>query len=161
MSGSSRRRGARIQTQFQTLFSHESGGDSAVLAELSSSGARLQCPEPWPAVGSPVALYVWLPNQAEPSETNGSVVRHTGDGFAMEFEKPGQETCLLVDAAAHLVRDVSRQTSARATQAAGAPPASPPPLASLDLSGYSLVDLEAHAERVTRAIAALRGQPRR
>ena len=158
MSESSRRRGARIKTQFQTLFSSASGDGSAVLAEFAPSGARLRCPEPWPAVGLPVALYVWLPNQAEPSEIPGNVVRHTGDGFAMEFEKPGQETCLLVDAAAHLARGVSRRTIASSARAAGAPTMPPPSLTSLDLSGYALMDLEVHAERVALAIAALREQ---
>ncbi len=150
-----KRRGARINTHFETLYSHEAGGASAVLAELSPSGALLRCSEPWPQVGWPVSLYVWLPNQAEPSEITGNVVRHTGDGFAVEFEKPGQETCDLVEAASQLARDVSQQAGRlqdRAPEPAAAV-AEPPPLGAIDLSRYLLVDLEAHAERVARAIA--------
>ena len=154
MSESGTRRGARTQMRFHALFHDDSGGGPAILAEFSSSGARLQCPAPWPAIGLPVALYIWLPSQAEPSELTGNVVRHTGDGFAMEFEKPGQETCHLADAVAHLPRDVSRQSSVSSVPAPRAPAA--PPLSSLDLSGYPLIDLEYHAERVAAAIAALR-----
>jgi hypothetical protein len=159
MGEPSRRRGARIQMHFQTLFSGASGGGAAVLAEFSSSGARLVCPEPWPAIGQPVTLYVWFPRQAEPSEVAGNVVRHTVDGFAMEFEKPGQETCLLVDAAAHLAEHAAPTTNAPPAPAAASAPG--PALNALDLSAYPLVELEAHAERVAAAIAALREPPNR
>ncbi len=154
MSEPGKRRGARVHMRFHALFSDDKGGGPAILAEFSSSGARLQSPEPWPAIGLPVALYVWLPNQAEPSELTGNVVRHTGDGFAMEFEKPGQETCLLADAVAQLASDGPRPSKASPVPATRAPAA--PPLTSLDLSGYPLIDLEHHAERVAAAIATLR-----
>lgn len=154
MSEPGKRRGARVQMRFHALFSDDKAGGPAILAEISSSGARLQSPEPWPAIGLPVALYVWLPNQAEPSEITGNVVRHTADGFAMEFEKPGQETCLLADAVAQLACDVPGPSKVSPVPATRAPAA--PPLTSLDLSGYPLIDLEHHAERVAAAIATLR-----
>jgi hypothetical protein len=64
-----------------------------------------------------------------------------------------------VDAAAHLAEHAAPTTNAPPAPAAASAPG--PALNALDLSAYPLVELEAHAERVAAAIAALREPPNR
>ncbi|HEY5657580.1 MAG TPA: PilZ domain-containing protein [Myxococcota bacterium] len=148
MSGSGRRRGTRIKTRFKSLYSAGEREGSAVLAEISYSGARLECTEFRPSLGTRVCVYVWLPRHAEPFELAGKVARLLDDGFAIEYEKPGQDICNMVDAAVLLVDEVGevpvQQVEPRAENA--------PDLLALDLLHYDLSELKTHAVHVQRAI---------
>ena len=156
MNGSGRRRGTRIKTRFKSLYSAVDQEGSAVLAEISYSGARLECTEFQPALGTRVWVYVWLPRHAEPFELAGKVVRQMEDGFAIEYEKPGQDICHMVDAAALLVDEVDEVP----VQQAPPGPLDTPDLMTLDLLQYDLSQLERHAARLERAIEQKREQTR-
>jgi hypothetical protein len=155
MRRSEKRRGTRVQTRFKTLYSagEEEGGPGGpgILAEISYSGARLTNTGAQPERGTRVCIYVWLPNQPEPFELAGHVVRHTPDGFAIEYEKPGQDTCHLVDAAAALVADENTERD-RSPENGG----TMPDLHLIDLSQYGLNQLQDHALRVEQMIARKR-----
>jgi hypothetical protein len=154
MSTSGKRRGTRVKTRFKSLYSTDDREGSAILAEISYSGARLEGVEFQTPVGARVCVYVWLPRQAEPFELVGKVVRQTDDGFAIEYEKPGQDICHMVDAAALLVDEVGEVPVQQA------PPAKSdiPDLMALDLSQYDLSQLKRHAACLERAIEQKREQ---
>jgi hypothetical protein len=154
MSTTGKRRGTRIKTRFRSLYSTDDQEGSAVLAEISYSGARLEDVEFGPSLGARVCVYVWLPRQAEPFELVGKVVRQTEDGFAIEYEKPGQDICHMVDAAALLVDEVGEVPVQQA------PPAESdaPDLMALDLLQYDLSQLKRHAACLERAIEHKREQ---
>jgi hypothetical protein len=156
MSTSGKRRGTRIKTRFKSLYSAVDQEGSAVLAEISYSGARLEGSEFQPSLGERVCVYVWLPRHAEPFELVGKVVRQMDDGFAIEYEKPGQDVCHMVDAAALLVDEVDEVPVQQA------PPAQPgaPDLMALDLMQYDLPQLKRHAARLERSIEQKRQQVR-
>jgi hypothetical protein len=159
MRRSEKRRGTRIQTRFKTLYSADGDkggpGGPGILAEISYSGARLTDTSSRPERGTRVCIYVWLPNQPEPFELAGHVVRHTPDGFAIEYEKPGQDTCHLVDAAAALVTDENAATEREVQRKA-----TMPDLHLIDLSQYSAIQLQDHAVRVEQMIARKREETR-
>jgi hypothetical protein len=161
MPRTGKRRGQRIQTSLKTLFSAENGGGEATIAEISYSGARLTNTPLRPPLGSSVYVYVWLENQDEPFELDARVARHRPDGFAIEYEKPGQDTCQVVDLAAGAIvaAEALRQEVSRVEPSVPPPvprKPKPPPLADLQLDAYPLPDLEEHAARVTEAVAAKR-----
>jgi hypothetical protein len=156
MTASGKRRGTRIKTRFKSLYSTGDQEGSAVLAEISYSGARLEGTEFQPSLGARVCVYVWLPRHAEPFELPGKVVRQTDDGFAIEYEKPGQDICHMVDAAALLVDEVGEVPVQQA------PPGQldVPDLMALDLLQYDLSQLKRHAARLERSIEQKREQAR-
>jgi len=156
MSGSDRRHGQRIKTRFKSLYSAIDQEGSAVLAEISYSGARLEGAEFQPSLGARVCVYLWLPRHAEPFELAGKVVRQMDDGFAIEYEKPGQDICHMVDAAGLLVDEVGE------VPVQPAPPSQPdaPDLLALDLLQYDLSQLKRHAARLERSIEQKREQAR-
>jgi hypothetical protein len=155
MPGLGRRRGTRIKTAFKSIYSAAREEGSATLAEISYSGARLQNTGLRPAPDTRVSVYVWLPNQSEPFELVGRVVRHTEDGFAIEYEDPGQNTCHLVDAASALLAGSNGE---RAEPKAEVSPNMS--LSDLDLSAYSLPELQELVSRLEKAIEGKREETR-
>ena len=97
-----RRRSARIKTAFETLYSSEREEGAGVLTDISYRGALLEDTSIRPGLAAHVRLYVFL-RPVDPFELVGSVVRHTSDGFAIEFEKLDPETRSLVDDVAAIV----------------------------------------------------------
>lgn len=97
MARSRRRRGARIRPQHPAFFETPGHSGSALLAEVSYSGARLEVTGARPAPGDPARIYVWPANQREPFELSGIVVGVREDGFAVEYEQAGQEICQWID----------------------------------------------------------------
>ncbi len=96
---SGRRRDARIRTQFETL----SASGTAVLTDISYSGALLGETSTKPGVGSLITLYVFV-QPVDPIELAGEVVRHTENGFAIEYKDVNADVRRLVDDAAAVVR---------------------------------------------------------
>jgi PilZ domain len=70
---------------------------SALLCEISYSGARLEADEPLPPLRATVRVYVWPERQDEPFELVGTVVGRRPDGFAVEYDEVGQQTCQWID----------------------------------------------------------------
>lgn len=99
---SNRRREARVKTAFETLYSAERVEGAGVLSDISYQGALLNEASGKPAVGAHVRLYVFV-RPVAPFELVGSVVRHTTNGFAIQFEKLDAETKSLVDDVAAIV----------------------------------------------------------
>jgi len=91
------RRGARVRVRHPAFFETPECSGSAVLCEISYSGARLVADEPLPALRATVRLYVWPAGQAEPFELVGAVVGRREDGFAVEYAEVGQHTCQMID----------------------------------------------------------------
>jgi len=79
------------------FFESAEHSGSATLSEVSYSGARLEVESPGPPVGASIRVYVWPPNHAEPFELAGHVVGTREDGFAIEYEEPGQAICQWID----------------------------------------------------------------
>ena len=96
---SGRRRETRIRTQFETL----SASGTAVLTDISYSGALLGETSVLPDVGSEITIYVFL-QPVDPIELTGNVVRHTENGFAIEYKDVSKAVRRLVDDAAAIVR---------------------------------------------------------
>ena len=93
-----RRRGGRIKTRFETLSANGVG----VLSDISYSGAMLEKSEVRPEVGSDVRLFVFL-QPIDPIELVGQVVRHTPEGFAIEFKDLDPDVRRFVDDVAAIV----------------------------------------------------------
>ena len=98
MARSRRRRGARLRPQHPVFFESPQHRGTATLCEVSYSGARLEVEGPGPRVGEPIRIYVWPSNHAEPFELAGRVVGLREDGFAVEYDEPGQAICQWIDA---------------------------------------------------------------
>ena len=98
MAKARRRRGARMQPCSAVFFESADRRGTALLVEVSYSGARLELEGPCPGAGETVLLYVWPESQAEPFELAGRVVGSRPDGFAVEYEEVGQEICQWIDA---------------------------------------------------------------
>ena len=96
---SGRRRDARIPTQFESLCA----SGTAVLLDISYSGALLGETSVRPDVGSQITLYVFL-QPIDPIELAGEVVRHTENGFAIEYKDVSEDVRRLVDDAAAILR---------------------------------------------------------
>ena len=97
-----RRRNARIRATFETLYSSGREEGAGALVDLSYRGALLENASFRPDLAAPVRLYVFV-RPVDPFELVGSVVRHTSDGFAVEFEKLDPDTQSLVDDVAAIV----------------------------------------------------------
>ncbi len=97
-----RRRNARVRAKFETLYSSGRQEGAGVLTDISYRGALLEDASLRPDLADYVRLYVFV-RPVDPFELVGSVVRHTSDGFAVEFEKLDPETQSLVDDVAAIV----------------------------------------------------------
>ena len=97
-----KRKHPRFKARFDALCSagHEEG--SAVLVDISHSGARLEQASLRLSVDSRVRLYVFV-QPVSPFELVGRVVRGGEDGFSIEYEVESSEIRLLVDDVAALV----------------------------------------------------------
>ena len=93
-----KRRGVRKRTRFPAFFEAGDHQGPATLCEVSYSGARFETQHAVPEHRSTVRAYVWPPSQAEPFELVGVVIGKRPDGFAIEFEQPGQQICQWIDA---------------------------------------------------------------
>ena len=98
-----RRRGGRIKTRFETLDATGVG----VLSDISYSGAMLEKSEVRPEVGSDLRLFVFL-QPIDPIELVGQVVRHTPEGFAIEFKELDPDVRSFVDDVAAIVTTPKR-----------------------------------------------------
>jgi hypothetical protein len=91
-----KRKNPRFRTRFDALYSLGSEEGSGVLAEISYSSARLDEASQKPEPGTKVRLYVFV-QPIQPFELAGHVVRHTGTGFAIDFDVSTPEIERLVD----------------------------------------------------------------
>lgn len=96
---SDKRQDSRVRTQFETL----GNAGTAILQDISYSGAQLGETSKLPEIGSEITLYVFL-QPINPIELVGTVVRHTENGFAIEYKDVNPEVRRLVDDAAAIVR---------------------------------------------------------
>ena len=92
----------RVRTQFETLYSAGRLEGSGILADISYSGAMIVEASLRPDVGEKIRLYVFV-HPVSPFELIGNVVRHTEDGYAIEYEVLDPEVRRLVDDAAAIV----------------------------------------------------------
>lgn len=99
-----RRRNFRIRTHFEATYSTERQEGSAILANISYSGALLTQASLQPRLESQVRVYVLL-NEDFPFVIVGRVVRHVEDGFAIEYADLSPEVRRLVDYAAAMVEN--------------------------------------------------------
>ncbi|HME70161.1 MAG TPA: PilZ domain-containing protein [Myxococcota bacterium] len=97
-----RRRNSRIRTHFETTYSTERQEGSAILANISYSGALLTQASLQPRLGSQVRVYVLL-NEDFPFVIVGKVVRHVEGGFAIEYADLSPEVRRLVDDAVAMI----------------------------------------------------------
>ena len=84
-------RANRFSIPLQVYCSFERVEGVASLVDISYTGALLEDTEMRPKIGTRVSLYMHLsaPRASEaatPSELAGVAVRHSSDGFAVEFE---------------------------------------------------------------------------
>ena len=93
-----RRRGARMHPCHPVFFESSKHRGSATLSEVSYSGAWLEVEQAGAVVGEPIRIYVWPTNHAEPFELAAQIVGVREDGFAVEYEEPGQAICQWIDA---------------------------------------------------------------
>jgi len=93
-----RRRGARMHPCHPVFFEGSKHRGSATLSEVSYSGAWLEVEQAGAVVGEPIRIYVWPANHAEPFELAAHIVGVRKDGFAVEYEEPGQAICQWIDA---------------------------------------------------------------
>ncbi len=103
----------RVPTRFETVSTEtdpsttSSGEDKqgvAMLADISYTGARLHRTDLTPRLGAFIRIQIFLPSRSGVYfEVEGQVVRHSKNGFAIEYDWPGPEICRLVDDAASLV----------------------------------------------------------
>jgi len=98
-----RRRSGRIQTRFESLYSAGRYEGTGVLADVSYTGALVEGASLKPDIGKPLRLYVFVQPVA-PFELVGTVVRHTDNGFAIEYPTLSEETRRFIDDAAAIVR---------------------------------------------------------
>ncbi len=98
-----RRRDGRLKTRFETLYASGVG----VLTDISYSGAMLEQSEVRPEVGSDLRLFVFL-QPIDPIELVGQVVRHTPEGFAIEFKDADPGVRRFVDDVAAIVATPKR-----------------------------------------------------
>jgi hypothetical protein len=102
VSTADKRRGLRIKTRFETLYSKDRQQGVGVLADISYSGLLIEGASILPKVGSKVRLYVFV-QPVSPYELIGQVVRTMPDGFAVEYTESTPEIRALVDDLAAIV----------------------------------------------------------
>jgi len=98
MARSRKRRGMRIPIRHPVFFETLDHRGAGTLIEVSYSGARVAVDGVRLVRGEKVRLYVWPPRQEEPFELAGTVANVRSDGFAIEYERAGQEICQWIDA---------------------------------------------------------------
>jgi hypothetical protein len=97
-----RRRDGRVQTRFESLYSAGRSEGTGTLADISYSGAMIVGASTKPDIGKPLRVYVFVQPVA-PFELVGTVVRHTEEGFAIEYPTLSEDTRRFVDDAAAIV----------------------------------------------------------
>jgi hypothetical protein len=97
-----RRRDDRVQTRFESLYSAGRSEGTGILTDVSYSGAMIVGTTDKPEIGKPLRIYVFVQPVA-PFELVGTVVRHTEDGFAIEYPTLSEETRRFIDDAAAVV----------------------------------------------------------
>ncbi len=102
MDESERRREARVQTRFESLCSAGRSEGTGILSDISYSGALISDASLLPEIGKLLRIYVFVQPVA-PFEIVGTVVRHTEDGFAIEYDVQSSELKRFVDDAAAMV----------------------------------------------------------
>ena len=75
---------------------------AGVHTDISYSGARVAPVGAIPEIGTGLRLYVFL-QPISPFEIEGTVVRHSDGGFAIEHKITDPEICRLVDDVASIV----------------------------------------------------------
>jgi hypothetical protein len=167
------RRSPRVRTWFETHFSSQRQEGEGVLADVSYTGARLEDTGIRPSIGAALAiLYVCLPEDTKPFQLEGRVARHTDAGFAIEYEKPDQDTRRGVDRIAEMVglpetspSDSSDSTSIESVEedpSVTQPQRSETPqLSRLDLAEYEVSELEMLAERIASELTRRRDDSKR
>jgi hypothetical protein len=100
---SNRRRDGRVTTRFESLYSAGRSEGTGTLSDISYSGAMVVGASLKPEIGKPLRLYVFVQPVA-PFELVGTVVRHTDDGFAIEYPTVSEEIRRFVDDAAAIVQ---------------------------------------------------------
>ena len=99
---SNRRRSARIKTRFESLYSAGRYEGAGVLSEISFSGARVEGASLKPELGKELRIYVFV-QPVCPFEVIGRVVRHTEEGFAIEFDNLSDDVRRLIEDASAMV----------------------------------------------------------
>ena len=99
---SNRRRAGRVSTQFESLYSAGRTEGTGVLADISFTGAMVEGASMKPEIGKPLRIYVFVQPVA-PFELVGTVVRHTENGFAIEYPDVSDEVRRFVEDAAAIV----------------------------------------------------------
>ena len=102
-SGPDRRATGRIKTRFETLYSVGRTEGTATLSNISHSGAHFTAVSHKPDIGKSLRIFILLKPVA-PFELIGKVVRHTEDGFAIEYQAHDEELRRFVDNAAAIVK---------------------------------------------------------
>ena len=97
-----KRKHPRFKARFDALCSSGREEGTALLVDISHSGARLEQSSLRPPVDSSVRLYVFV-QPVSPFELVGRVVRSGEEGFSIEYEVESCEIRLLVDDVAALV----------------------------------------------------------
>jgi hypothetical protein len=100
---SNRRRDGRVTTRFESLYSAGRSEGTGTLSDISYSGAMVVGASLKPEVGKQLRIYVFVQPVA-PFELVGTVVRHTEDGFAIEYPMVSEEIRRFVDDAAAIVQ---------------------------------------------------------
>ncbi len=100
--GIDRRKQGRVKTRFESLYSAGRAEGTGMLADISYSGAQFVGVSLKPEIGKSLRIYVFVQPVA-PFEIVGTVVRHTEDGFAIEYSAIDDELRRFVDDAAALV----------------------------------------------------------
>ena len=85
-----RRRDSRFAIRLEAHYLFGRVVEVGMLSNISYSGALIEDITMQPEIGTRVVLYVYLKppsafNAPTPFELAGSVVRHTSDGFAIEY----------------------------------------------------------------------------
>jgi len=97
-----RRRDGRVQTRFESLYSAGRSEGTGVLQDISYSGAMIVGASLKPEIGKQLRIYVFVQPVA-PFELVGTVVRHSDDGFAIEYDNVNDAVRRFVDDAAAIV----------------------------------------------------------
>ena len=98
-----KRRDLRVRTRFESLYSSGREEGAGVLADISYSGALMEGTSLKPELGTRLRVYVFL-RPIDPFELVGQVVRHTENGFAIEYdEEPAEDLRRFVDDASAMV----------------------------------------------------------
>ncbi len=107
---SNRRRAGRIPTQFESLYSAGRCEGTGILTDISFTGAMIEGASLKPEIGKALRIYVFV-QPVSPFEIVGTVVRHSEQGFAIEYPSLSDEVRRLVEDAAAIVNvDVDVET---------------------------------------------------